>query len=288
MNALPQFRAVVDGIGLHVVHARSEAAHATPLLMTNGWPSSIFEYLDIIPRLNASGFHVVAPALPGYGYSDRPSKPGMNATRIAGLFAKLMGELGYDRFLAHGSDMGAGVVEQLRRRHANRLTGVHFSNVYWGYPKPDDTSAEEQAYLGQVQGWTFAEGAYAMLQGTKPQTLSYGLNDSPAGLAGWMVEKFVAWSDGKVEQTFGFDGLCANLTLYWLTQSIGSSVRLYAEAFSDQSAQTPPERGRVPVGVIVFPKDILPAPRAWGERWLNLLHWTEAPRGGHFPAWENS
>lgn len=286
LNALPQFRANVDGTGLHYVHARSDIDDAVPLLLTNGWPSSIFEYLDIIPRLSASGFDVVAPALPGYGFSDRPTAPGMNSTRIAELFAGLMSELGYDRFLAHGSDMGAGVVEQMWRRYADRLLGVHYSNVYWGYPKPDDPSPEEQAYLESVQGWQFAEGAYEMLQGSKPQTLSYGLNDSPAGLAAWIVEKFRSWSDGDPEQVFGLDGLCANLTLYWITETIGSSVRLYAEAFADTEAQAPPEKGEVPVGVIVFPKDILPAPRARGERWLNLVHWTEAPRGGHFPAWE--
>lgn len=286
LNGFSQFRAEVKGIGLHLIHAHSDAPNATPLLLTNGWPSSIFEYLDIIPHLTKAGFHVVAPALPGYGFSERPTVPGMNSTRIADLFADLMTGLRYERFLAHGSDMGAGVVEQMRRRHAAQLIGVHFSNVYWGYPKPDDALPEEQEYLGRMQGWNFAEGAYAMMHGTKPQTLSYSLNDSPAGLAGWIVEKFVAWSDGDVEQTFGLDGLCANLTLYWATQTIGSSIRLYAEAFSDAAARRPPARGEVPVGVIVFPKDILPAPRAWGERWLNLQHWTEAPHGGHFPAWE--
>ncbi|MBA2458954.1 MAG: hypothetical protein H0V43_08395 [Gemmatimonadales bacterium] len=141
---------------------------------------------------------------------------------------------------------------------------MHFSNVYWGYPKPDDPSPEEQDYLDRVQQWQFAEGAYAMLQGTKPQTLSYGLNDSPAGLAAWIIEKFSSWSDGDIEEVYGLDGLCANLALYWITGTIGSSVRLYAEAFADPEAQAPAQKGEVPVGVIVFRKDILPAPRAWG------------------------
>ena len=197
-----------------------------------------------------------------------------------------MTDLGYPRFVVHGSDMGAGVVEQLRSHSPERLIGVHFCNVYWGYPKPADPTPEEAAYLGEVQGWTFAEGAYAMVQATKPQTLSYGLNDSPIGLAAWILEKFHAWSDGDPVEIYGLDGLCSNLTLYWVTQTIGSSVRLYAEAAGDPAEQHPPERGTVPVGVIVFPKDILPAPRAWGERWLDLVHWSEAPRGGHFGAWE--
>lgn len=286
LNALPQFKAPIDGAGLHFVHARSRRDDAVPLLMTNGWPSSIFEYLTLIPRLTDAGFHVVAPTLPGYGFSDRPTASGMNSTRIAELFAQLMSALGYQQFIVHGSDMGAGVAERLRQRCADRLLGVHYSNVYWGYPKPDDPLPEEAEYLRKVQGWQFAEGAYAMLQGTKPQTLSYGLNDSPAGLAAWIVEKFSSWSDGNVEDVYGFDGLCANLTLYWVTQTIGSSIRLYAEAFADPESKKPPEKGKVPVGVIVFPKDILPAPRAWGERWLNLVHWTQAQRGGHFPAWE--
>lgn len=286
LNALPQFRTAVEGVGLHLVHARSEMPDAVPLLLLNGWPSSIFEYLDVIPQLTAAGFHVVAPALPGYGFSDRPTEPGMNGTRIAALFAALMGKLGYERFLAHGSDWGSLVVDRMRRQHPDRLLGVHISNVHSNYPPPQDPRPEEQAFLGNAQGWQFAEGAYALIQGTKPQTLSYGLNDSPAGLAAWVVEKFRAWSDGDIEQTYGLDGLCANLTLYWATETIGSSVRLYAEVFSDPGMRVPPERGTVPVGVIVFPKDILPAPRAWGERWFNVVHWTEAPRGGHFGAWE--
>lgn len=145
LNALPQVRAIVDGVGLHAVHARSDVPGAVPLLIANGWPSSILEYLDLIPRLTAAGFHVVAPALPGYGFSDRPTAPGTNLTRIAGLFAELMGELGYDRFLMHGSDMGAGVAERMRVHHPGRLLGVHFSNVTWRYPKPDDPSPAEQS-----------------------------------------------------------------------------------------------------------------------------------------------
>lgn len=286
LNALPQQRVEMDSVVLHVVHARSDAADAAPLLLANGWPSSIFEYVSVIPRLAEAGFHVVAPALPGYGFSGQPTAPGMNATRIADLFAGLMSALGYDRFIAHGSDMGAGVVEQLRRRHPGRLPGVHFINVYWGYPPPPDPTPEEQAYLAQVPAWQLAEGAYAMLHGTKPQTLAPALNDSPAGLAAWIVEKVQAWTDGGVEASIGLDELCATLTLYWATGTIGSSMRLYAEAFADHEAQAPPERGTVPVGVLVCPKDILPAPRAWGERWLNIVRWTEAERGGHFPAWE--
>ncbi|UWU26052.1 epoxide hydrolase (plasmid) [Rhizobium sp. CB3060] len=286
LNALPQFSATIEGFGLHLVHARSKTSDGVPLLMVNGWPSSIFEYIDVIPRLTAAGFHVVAPALPGYGFSDRPTKPGMNGTKIADLFAALMSELGYERFLAHGSDWGGLVVDRIRRRHPSRLLGVHLSNVHSQYPPPQDPTPDEELFLGKAQWWNFTEGAYAMIQGTKPQTLGYGLNDSPAGLAAWIVEKFQSWSDGDIEQAYGLDGLCANLTLYWATETITSSARLYAEVFADPEMRTPTERGSVPVGVIVFPKDILPAPRAWGERWFNVVHWTEASHGGHFGAWE--
>ena len=287
LNALPQYRAVVEGIGLHFVHARSDRAGAVPLLLMNGWPSSIFEYLEIIPRLQAAGFHVIAPAHPGYGFSDRPRERGISSRRIAGLYAKLVEALGYPQVIAHGSDIGAGILEQMRRRHPERLLGAHFSNVYWAYPRPADPSPEVEAYFAGIDSWAACEGAYAMLQRTKPQTLAYGLNDSPAGLAAWVLEKFHGWTDGDPEAVIGLDSLCANLTLYWATQTIGSSVRLYAESASDPDAHTPaPRRGEVPAGVIVFPRDILPAPRVWGERWLNLVHFTQAARGGHFPAWE--
>ena len=287
LNGFEQFKSTIDGIGLYFIHAPSEKAGAIPLLLCNGWPSSIFEYLDVIPRLTALGFHVVAPAMPGYGFSDRPTAPGMNGTRIAELFARLMTDLGYERFIAHGSDWGTYVVDRIRCHHPGRLLGMHVSNVHGHYPAPADPSPEEAAFLGQFQGWQFVEGAYAHMQGTRPQTLSYGLNDSPAGLAGWIIEKFRGWSDGDIEQTYGLDGLCANLTLYWATETIGSSSRLYAEAFADPELHVPPERGSVPVGVILFPKDIMPAPRAWGERWFNIVQWTDAPRGGHFGAWED-
>ena len=286
LNALPQFKVSIGGIGLHVVQVRSGAAPAVPLLLMNGWPSSIFEYLEIVPRLTAAGFDVVAPALPGYGFSDRPVEPGVNLRKIAGLYASLMSELGYGRFLVHGSDLGAGVADQLRQHWPERLLGVHFSNVPSSYPPPANPSPDETRYLAEVARWRLAEGAYAAMHATKPDTLAFGLMDSPAGLAAWIVEKFQGWSDGDVEAVYGLDEICANLTLYWATGTIGSAIRLYRETAAERSAQGLPERNAVPVGVLVSPKDILPAPRAWGERWLNLARWTESPRGGHFPAWE--
>ncbi|MCX4160020.1 MULTISPECIES: epoxide hydrolase family protein [Paraburkholderia] len=285
LNELPQFRATLDGICLYFVHARATTGKGVPLLLVNGWPSSIFEYLDVIPRLTAAGFDVVAPALPGYGFSDRPPRLGMDARRTADMFARLMSELGYERFLAHGSDVGQQVIEALRGNHKERLLGAHYSNVFWGYPHPEDPTPEEQDYFRRSQHWQFAEGGYVMIQGTKPQTLSYGLNDSPAGLAAWILEKFHCWSDGDIEKIYGLDGLCANLMVYWATQTFNSSARMYVETVRDMRTP-PPERGTVPVGVAIFPSDIVPAPRVRAERWLNIVHWTEMPRGGHFGAWE--
>ncbi|OJH42512.1 epoxide hydrolase family protein [Cystobacter ferrugineus] len=292
INAVPAFRAKLDGLGLHFVHVRGEGERRLPILLTNGWPSCFTECLPLVPLLTREvdglSFDVVIPSLPGYGFSDRPRAPGMNITRIAGLWAKLMAGLGYDRFLAHGSDMGAGVVERLRANHAGQLLGIHMVNVNWFYPPPDGLSSEEKDYLQRARQWQMREGAYSMLHGSKPRTIAVGLNDSPAGLAAWIGEKFHGWTDGggRLDGAVSLDALCTVLTIYWVTGTIGSSQWLYREAFTDAGVMSPPPKQGVPVGVAIFPKDILPAPRAWGERWLDIQRWTELPRGGHFPGFE--
>jgi pimeloyl-ACP methyl ester carboxylesterase len=292
INAVPAFRTTVDGIGLHFVHVRGEGERRAPIVLTNGWPSCFTELLPLVPRLtrvvDGLAFDVVIPSLPGYGFSDRPRAPGMNITRIAALWAGLMTRLGHARFFAHGSDMGQGVVERLRASHAPRLLGVHMSNVFWAYADPGGLSADEQAFVARGRQWQQAEGAYAAVHASKPQTIAAGLNDSPAGLAAWIGEKFHSWSDGggRLDGAVSLDDLCTVLTIYWVTETIGSSQRLYREAFGDVGAMSPPPRQGVPVGVAVFPRDILPAPRVWGERWLDVLSWSELPRGGHFPGFE--
>ncbi|SEE31952.1 Pimeloyl-ACP methyl ester carboxylesterase [Rhizobiales bacterium GAS191] len=287
INEVPAFQARIDGVGLHVVHVRGEGKRRLPIILTNGWPSCYTELLPLIPLLTREreglSFDVVIPSLPGYGFSKKPTAPGMNITRIADLWAKLMTILGYERFLAHGSDMGAGVVERLRANHAERMIGVHMVNVFSGYPQPDDPSAEERAFLESVPQWRMSEGAYAMLHATKPQTIAAALMDSPAGLAAWIGEKFAGWSDGD---TISLDALCTVLTIYWATGTIASSQRLYREAFADAGAMSPPPKSGPPLGVVIFPRDILPAPRAWGERWFETAQWTVMPRGGHFPGFE--
>ncbi len=289
LNALPQFTFSTDGLRLHVVHCRSARSDATPLLLMNGWPSTFAEYSRIVDPLTAPpggerAFHVVIPSLPGFGFSDRPSEHGWAATRTARAVAALMSELGYRRFAVHGSDLGAGIALALANQAPERVIALHTVNVYWGYPRPEDANEEEQAYLDRSEAWRQAEGAYALLQGTKPQTLAPALNDSPAGMAAWMLEKWNAWSDGGLD-AHQPDDLLATLTIYWATQTIGSSMRFYRESFQDPGTHRL-GRASVPAGVLTAPGDILPAPRSWGERWLDVRRWTEADRGGHFPALE--
>ncbi|UXN75532.1 alpha/beta hydrolase [Devosia sp. A8/3-2] len=233
-------------------------------------------------------FDVVIPSLPGFGFSGKPSRPGMNLTRVAPLWAELMSRLDYPKFLVSGSDMGAGAVMALVRDFSERLIGAHYINVYFGFPKPDDLSPEEKAYVERGNYWAFAEGAYAMIRGTKPATLAVGLNDSPAGLAARILEKYRTRSDngGEIGNAFEFEDSATILSVYWFTQTIGSSVRLYKEAFADAELPKKPARHNVPHAILVPPADN-PAPRARGERNLwNIVRWTELSRGGHFPALE--
>lgn len=287
INAVPAFRTEIDGMGIHFLHVTGEGRDNIPLLLTNGWPSCFLELMPLIPLLTRAvdgvSFDVVIPSLPGYGFSDAPTTPGLNITRIAALCSTLMKGLGYGRFLAHGSDMGAGVVERLRANHADQVEGIHMVNVNWFYPPPDDITLAEETYLRAAQFWRAREGAYAMLQASKPRSIAAALQDTPIGLAAWIVEKLDAWSDGD---GITLDTICALLTIYWATSTIGSSMYLYHEAFADAGVMAPPPRRGAPVAVAVFPKDILPAPRAWAERWYELTRWTEMPRGGHFPGFE--
>lgn len=294
LNAFPQYTAKIAGETVHFVHVRGKGRTNVPLVLTNGWPSNFAELLPLVPFLiepvDGIAFDIVIPSLPGYGFSDQPSRRGMNLTAIAPVWAELMTQLQYDKFLVSGSDMGAGVEMALVRDFPHRLLGAHYVNVYFGFPQPENPTPEEQAYLKRMNGWSFAEGAYAMLQGTKPASLAVGLNDSPAGLAAWILEKFHGWSDngGVLANAFELEDLATILSIYWFTQTIGSSVRLYKEAFADAAlAQKAPPHD-VPHAVLLPPADF-PAPRAWGERHLrNIVRWTELPHGGHFPALEAS
>ena len=302
INAFAHFRANIDGLGIHFIHERGKGPNPTPLIITHGWPSSFSEMLKIIPLLTdpashggdpADSFDVVIPSMLGYGFSDRPSQAGMGVFKMADLWARLMTEgLGYDRFGAQGGDWGAGVTARLGFSYPDNVIGIHTDSLssippYLG-PGTPEVSPKEQAMLENMRSWRQAEGGYAHMQGTKPQTLSYGLNDSPAGLAAWIVEKFRTWSDcnSDVERRFTKDELLTNVTIYWVTQTINSSARLYYEAQQNPWSFKEGERVQVPCAVALFPKEINHPPREWAERSYNIQHWTEMPKGGHFPAQE--
>ena len=294
LNRLAQFRTEIDGLGIHFVHERGRGEGALPLLLTHGWPDAFWRFERLIPLLThpddpSDEFDVVVPSIPGFGFSDRPREPGWGPTRVADAFAALMTSLGYDRFAAHGGDWGANVTDRLAHRHPGRLVGIHLTDLPPGradaWPAEDATD-EERRYLDAFRKWREEEGAYAHVQATQPQTLAYGLNDSPAGLAGWLVEKLRAWSDcgGAVERRFSKDALLTNATLYWATGTAGSSFRLYLE--DQREPPRDPARTEVPTGFAMPPGDFAPAPRSLAGRLYDLRRWTELPRGGHFAAYE--
>lgn len=297
LNQLEHFRTVLDGQSIHFVHARSRHGDALPLLLVHGWPGSIVEFLDVIPRLTdperhggraEDAFHVIAPSLPGYGFSEPPRTPGWDVRRIAQAFVELMRRLGYPRYGAQGGDWGAQVATRIATLDAAHCAGLHLNMAIAAPPEnPGPLTDEEQADLAAMTRFQRAEAAYAQVQGTKPQTLGMALNDSPAGLLSWIVEKFRTWSDcdGDVERRFTKDQLLDNIMLYWLTGTAHSAGRLYYES-EQTSGFVPGERVEVPVGVAAFPKEIIRSPRHWAEPRYDIRQWTEMPRGGHFAAFE--
>jgi pimeloyl-ACP methyl ester carboxylesterase len=301
INTFPHFRATIDGLGIHFIHARGHGPNPMPLIITHGWPGSFVEMLALIPLLTdpvahggdpADSFDVVVPSLPGYGFSDRPTQPGMHTARIADLWARLMHGLGYDRFGAQGGDWGASVASFLGLNHPDRVAGIHLNYIpgsFQPYLAPGAVLSEaEQTFRTDREHWSLTEGGYGHIQRTKPQTLAFSLNDSPAGLAAWIVEKFRAWSDcdGDVERRFSKDELLTNITIYWATQTIHSSTRLYYESSKRPLQFGPDERIPAPCGVAFFPKEVPAPPREWAERVYDVRRWTEMPRGGHFAAME--
>jgi len=242
-------------------------------------------------------FHVVAPSLPGYAFSE-PRTAGGGLFGFGDLWHQLMNEaLGYERFGAHGGDWGSTVTEHLARSHSASLVGIHLTDIpFWhSFQKPDDPTGAEQRYLDHLERWQREEGAYAMIQGTRPRSLAAGMLDSPAGLAAWVVEKFRAWSDcgGEVERSFTKDELLTNIMLYWLTGTIGSSfqpyhdvVRAGAVRWTKEKAKEWVGSSKTPAGFAMFPKDLSSPPREWAERFFNVQRWTAMPRGGHFAALE--
>jgi pimeloyl-ACP methyl ester carboxylesterase len=300
LNAFPQYKAPLQGIDVHFLHVPGKGPDPMPLLLAHGWPGSVFEMLDLIPRLTdparfdgdpADAFTVVAPSLPGYGLSFTQGQPRFAVEAIADCLADLMTVLGYERFAAQGGDWGAFVASCLGHAHAERILGIHI-NLMPIRRDPNmvaDPTPEERRYLSDLATFLKEETGYQWIQGTRPQTLAFGLTDSPAGLAAWIVEKFRVWSDcgGDVESVFTKDQLLANISLYWFTGAIGSSFWPY---YARMHGPWPIPEGvtiDVPTGYCEFPREILRPPRSLAKRtYTDIRRWSVMPRGGHFAAME--
>ena len=292
LNRFDQFVTEIDGLDIHFIHQRSDNPDALPLVMTHGWPGSIVEFAKVIEPLTAD-FHVVCPTLPGYGFSGKPAAAGWTVERIAAAWDALMSTLGYPRYVAQGGDWGAAVTTQIGRNASGAVgsdrsgcIAIH-TNMPFALPSGSlqDPTPDEQEALAAAAHYQKWEAGYSKQQSTRPQTLGYGLADSPVGQLAWIVEKFMAWSDcdGHPENVFTRDELLDNVMLYWATNSATSSARLYWESFG---AATGAGRVEVPTGVARFPKEILKSPRSWCAAAYNLVSWTDMPRGGHFAAFE--
>jgi pimeloyl-ACP methyl ester carboxylesterase len=295
LNEFGQFRTPIDGLGIHFLFVRSSEPDAFPLVLTHGWPGSVTEFLKVIGPLSdpvafggerRDAFHIVCPSLPGYGFSDKPSEPGWNMDRIARAWAQLMGRLEFDRYGAHGGDWGAGVTACLPLADPLHCAGIHLTTTFVTGPEPGEIlTSDEQRAVEERNEFVRQGRGYAVQQSTRPQTLGYGLADSPSGQAAWILEKFQAWTDcdGHPENIFTRDELLDNVMVYWLSNSGTSSARLYWESFRT----SPPDPVQVPVGYSRFPKELIQPPRRWIERiFPTLSYWNELPRGGHFAASE--
>jgi pimeloyl-ACP methyl ester carboxylesterase len=296
LNALGQYRTTVDDLGIHLLHVRSPEPGALPLLMTHGWPGSVIEFLKVIgpltnPRAHGGdprdAFHVVAPSLPGYGFSDRPAAKGWGVERIAAAWITLMRRLGYDRFVAQGGDWGSAVTTAVAMAKPPECIAIHL-NMPIVFPEAGDfadLTPAEQKTVARMKFYQDSDSGYAKQQATRPQTLGYGLTDSPAAQAAWIYEKFYAWTDndGSPESTLSRDEMLDNIMLYWLPATGAASARLYWEssgAFKSQALD-------LPVGVSIFPEEIFRPSRRWAQRsYSNIIHWNEVQKGGHFAAFE--
>jgi microsomal epoxide hydrolase len=301
LNAFPQFKVPLCGIDLHFLHVPGKGPAPCPLLLLHGWPGSVFEFLELIPRLTdparfggdpADAFTVVAPSLPGYGLSFKPGQPRFGVEEIADCVAELMhGALGYTNFAVQGGDWGAITASRLGYAHPEKLIGIHLNLLAIRRDQQDvaDPTADEQAYLDQRATWLRDETGYQWIQGTKPQTLAFALSDSPAGLAAWIVEKFRTWSDcgGDIHSAINRDRMLGDICLYWFTGAIGSSfwpyyARLHGPLYIPAGGMVD-----VPMGYCAFPKEIIRPPRSVASRmFTNIQRWTEMPKGGHFAAME--
>lgn len=295
LNALPNFLVDVDGVDIHFIHVRSANPEARPLLLTHGWPGSVLEFLDCIAPL-ARDYHLVIPALPGYGFSGKPASAGWDVDKIAAAWDALMLALGYDRYFAQGGDWGSAVTTAIGAQNLGHCAGIHV-NMVVAMPTPEmlaGATPAEQASLARMQWYQTKDNGYSTQQATRPQTLGYGLTDSPVGQMAWIVEKFHGWTDcghapggqsvgGHPEHAVSRDHMLDTVMLYWLTASAASSARLYWHSFRNFSGG----QVTIPAGCSIFPNEIFKASRRWAEqRYTNIVYWNEAARGGHFAAFE--
>lgn len=300
INKLPHFRTNIDGLGIHFIHVQSKHSDALPILLTHGWPGSFIEFLDIIPLLTdptahggkvEDAFHVIIPSLPGYAFSDKPTEGGWKNDRIAKAWIVLMERLGYKNWVAQGGDWGADVTTTLGDMRPEGLIGIHL-NWQFVFPEkiPEKLSHDEQRAVDRSQKFGTDGSGYFHEHSTRPQTLGYSLSDSPVGLATWIYEKFHAWTDnkGNPEDALSLDRMLSNISLYWLTNTGPSSIRIYWERQADGvGAQFAGPKLDLPVAATVFPYEIYPAPKSWAEQtYSNLIYWNEVDKGGHFAAFE--
>lgn len=294
LNAFGQFVTEIDGLDIHFLHVRSSRDDALPLILTHGWPGSVREFFEAIPLLTEPGegehaFHLVIPSLPGFGFSGKPTQTGWGVEKIAKAWAELMRRLGYTRWVAQGGDWGSAVTTAIGAQAPEGCLGIHV-NMPIGRPGPDDLanpSPEELKALQALQYYQEWDSGYSKQQSTRPQTVGYGLVDSPVGLAGWIFEKMHAWTDngGSPFDALSKDAILDNIMLYWLPATGASAARLYWESF----AKFGEGEVSIPAGASAFPREIIPAPRKWAERrYTNLVYWNELPNGGHFAAWEQA
>lgn len=304
LNQFDQYKTEIDGLAMHFIHQRSENPDAIPLMIVHGWPGSVAEFTKIIGPLTdptahggsaADSYHVIAPSLPGFGFSERPNEPGYSPERIAHILAGLMERLGYERYAIAGGDWGAIINRYLANNYPERLIGLHSNMVLAGPPadesQREDITEAERALRDARTSYMQNEVGYQQIQRTKPQSLGYGLNDSPAGLAAWIVEKFHGWSDmpqgadGYLDNNFTKDELLTNIAIYWFTETITSSTRIYYES-SKTPVQNPIGYIDVPTGVAIYPAEIYITPRSWVAAAYDLRHYAMMERGGHFAALE--
>ena len=300
LNHFPQFRCNIDGIDLHFIHERGKGPNPLPIILTHGWPDSYLRYLKLIPLLTdpasyggnpEDSFDVIIPSIPGFGFSSYPGAGVINNSFVSDLWAKLMAkELGYKRFIAGGGDLGSGITRYLAVKHPELLYGIHLTDIgilrdLLQAQSDDALSQDEQQYKMKAQKWMAQEGAYKSIQSTKPDTLAFGLSDSPVGLASWLIEKFQGWSDcnGNLNQSFSMNELITNLMIYWVTNSIGSANAIYYE-----NMHFLPSMGyiSVPAGLALFAGDVMLPPKERVKKYLNVTSLTTIPSGGHFTAME--